>query len=266
MKFNIISLPHIQNIIAVASGKGGVGKSTIAFNLAVGMAQRGLKIGLLDADIYGPSVPLLTGQNRKPEIKDNKFIPLKAYGVHIISMGFLVEEHMPVMWRGPMLQTAIKQFFKDVSWPELDLLIVDMPPGTGDAHLTIAQSVPLRGTVLVSTPQDLSLIDAIRCLKTFQTLKVPILGMIENMAGLECPHCHNSIAVFKKETLLGICQKEKVPYLGSIPLDPDLVRRSDEGQPSTLDQGSSVYKNYTHLLDNLLKTPHLQEFLPSTSN
>ena len=256
MQFNKINLPQIQNIVAVASGKGGVGKSTIAYNLAVGMAERGFKVGIVDADIYGPSLPLLAGKQQRPTIKEGKFVPIEAHGIQTISMGFLLDKQAPVMWRGPMLQTAIKQLFMDVEWPELDLLIVDMPPGTGDAHLTIAQSVMLMGAILVSTPQNLSLVDAIRCLKTFQTLKVPILGMIENMAGLECPHCGHDIDVFKKETLLGFCQQEEIPYLGSIPLDQDLVRRSDGGQPATLDQNSPVYKSYAKIINNFLKTSH----------
>lgn len=266
MIFNKINPPQIQNIIAVASGKGGVGKSTIAYNLAVGMVKRGLKVGLLDADIYGPSIPILSGQQRKPDLKEGKFVPIEAYGVHTISIGFLLEKQAPIMWRGPMLQTAIKQFFIDVEWPELDFLIVDMPPGTGDAHLTIAQSVVLMGAILVSTPQNLSLIDAIRCLKTFQTLKVPILGMIENMAGLECPHCHHSIDVFKKGTLLSFCSEEQIPYLGMIPLDPEVMRKSDEGKPAIIDEDSLASKSYTQILDNFLEAPHFQEFLTAPSN
>ena len=255
MKFSKIILPQIQHIVAIASGKGGVGKSTVAYNLAVGMAQRGLKIGLLDADIYGPSLPLLTGCNKKPLIEDGKFVPWEVHGIHTISMGFLLEENAPVMWRGPMLQTALKQLFKDVKWPELDLLIIDMPPGTGDAHLTIAQSVTLTGAILVTTPQKLALADAIRCLKTFQALKVAILGVVENMAGLECPHCHHHIDLF----LGGVsdfCTKESIPYLGQIPFDPDLSIRSDEGRPAILEKDSFVYASYTHVLDKLLKASH----------
>lgn len=251
MKFSKIVLPQVQHIIAIASGKGGVGKSTVAYNLAVGMAERGLKIGLLDADIYGPSLPLLTGQNKKPLIEEGKFVPWKVHGVHTISMGFLLEDHAPVMWRGPMLQTALRQFLKDVKWPDLDLLIIDMPPGTGDAHLTIAQAATLTGAILVTTPQKLALVDAIRCLKTFQTLKVPILGMIENMAGLECPHCHHHIDLFQG-CISEFCEKEKIPYLGKIAFDPMLARYSDCATPLVMHKKSSIYGTYEGILDKII--------------
>lgn len=257
-------LPHIQNIVAVASGKGGVGKSTIAYNLAVMMAQRGWKVGLVDADIYGPSIPILMGVQQKPTIKNGKFVPIEAHGIFAISMGFLLEDEAPIMWRGPLLQTAIKQFFKDVDWPFLDLLIIDMPPGTGDVHLTIAQSISLLGTILVSTPQHLSLADAVRCLKMFRSLKVPILGMVENMSGFECLHCSEVNDIFKKGTIFDFCKQEQIPYLGSIPLDREVVYKSDMGIPAVLDSSSLAYKSYEKVFSHFLEAPHLEELLTTT--
>lgn len=259
-------LPHIQNIIAVASGKGGVGKSTIAYNLAVMMAQKGWKVGLLDADIYGPSIPILMGIQQKPAINKGKFVPLEAHGIFAISMGFLLENEAPIMWRGPLLQTAVKQFFKDVEWPSLDVLIVDMPPGTGDVHLTIAQSISLLGTILVSTPQHLSLADAVRCLKMFRSLKVPILGMVENMSGFECLHCSKVNDIFKKGTILDFCVQEQIPYLGNIPLDREVAHKSDEGIPAVLDRSSLAYKSYEKVFGHFLETSHVEKFLTATSD
>ncbi len=226
-----LSLPHLKKIIAVASGKGGVGKSTIAFNLAVGLAQKGLKVGLLDGDIYGPSLPKLLGLTGPAKVQDHQFIPFEKYGIKAMSMGFLINEEMPVIWRGPMVMTAIKQLFKDVAWGELDVLLVDMPPGTGDAHLTMCQSISLDGVVIVSTPQDLAWIDAFKVLAMFQKLHIPILGIIENMSGFECGHCHHLTDIFKEGGAKSAAEKLGIPFLGSVPLDPKIVQNSDAGVP-----------------------------------
>lgn len=255
MNFSKINLPQVQHIIAVASGKGGVGKSTVAWNLAVGMAEKGLKVGLVDADIYGPSLGVLTGHHDKPALKDGKFVPFEKHGVHTMSMGFLLNQDQPVMWRGPMIQTAIKQLFKDVDWPALDVLVVDMPPGTGDAHLTVAQSLTLTGVILVSTPQYMAWIDALKCLKTFKTLKAPILGVIENMSRLECSHCHHEMG-FGKEDLSLLCKDQQIPYLGSLHFQTEIAQDNDQGTPSILKTDTLFYKEFKLILDKILKPAH----------
>ncbi len=228
-----LSLPHLKKIVAIASGKGGVGKSTIAFNLAVGLAKKGLKVGLLDADIYGPSLPKLLGLTGPAQVKDQKFIPFENHGIKAMSMGFLINEEMPVIWRGPMVMTAVKQLFKDVAWGELDVLLVDMPPGTGDAHLTLCQSIPLDGVVIVSTPQEMAWIDAFKALTMFQKLHIPILGIIENMSRFECGHCHHVTDIFKEGGAETAAKKLGIPFLGSVPLDPLIMHNSDTGVPTT---------------------------------
>ena len=191
-------IPGIAAVIAVASGKGGVGKSTTALNLALGLRDLGLRVGLLDADIYGPSVPRLTGIHEKPQLDDNrKMIPIQRFGLAIMSIGFLVEEETAMIWRGPMVMSAITQMLRDVAWGTLDILVVDMPPGTGDAQLTLAQNVPLRGAVIISTPQDLSLIDARRGLAMFKKVNVPVLGIVENMSYFQCPAMRHAIGYFR---------------------------------------------------------------------
>ena len=190
-------IPGVAAVIAVASGKGGVGKSTTALNLALGLRDLGLRVGLLDADIYGPSVPRLTGIREKPQLNDDKkMIPIQRFGLAIMSIGFLVEEDTAMIWRGPMVMSAITQMLRDVAWGTLDVLVVDMPPGTGDAQLTLAQNVPLKGAVIISTPQDLSLIDARRGLAMFKKVNVPVLGIVENMSYFQCPHCGTRSDIF----------------------------------------------------------------------
>ena len=193
-----LPLPGVKHIVAVASGKGGVGKSTVACNLAVGLARLGLKVGVLDADLFGPSMPKLFGLSAKPEIGPDgqKLIPLEAFGVRVMSIGFLIEEGAPVIWRGPMVMSALNQLLREVAWGELDVLVVDMPPGTGDTQLTMAQNVPLSGAVIVSTPQDLALIDARRGIAMFKQVQVPLLGIVENMSYFLCPHCGGRTDVF----------------------------------------------------------------------
>ncbi len=218
-----IKLEAVKNIIAVVSGKGGVGKSTFAFFTATLLGRKNLKIGLLDADIYGPSVPHLMNIHEKPALQDKKFIPFEKGGIKAMSMGFLLDPHTPLVWRGPMVQTAVKQLFQDVAWGDLDTLIVDMPPGTGDAHLTLAQSIPLTGVIIITTPQEIACLDAAKCLKMYQALHIPVLGVVENMKEFTCPCCHSSVPIFQGNGGQMLASHYEIPYLGSIPLDPHIV-------------------------------------------
>lgn len=225
-------IPGIAAVIAVASGKGGVGKSTTALNLALGLRDLGLRVGLLDADIYGPSVPRLTGIREKPQLNDDKkMIPIERFGLAIMSIGFLVEEETAMIWRGPMVMSAITQMLRDVAWGKLDVLVVDMPPGTGDAQLTLAQNVPLKGAVIVSTPQDLSLIDARRGLAMFKKVNVPVLGIVENMSFFQCPHCGTRSDIFGHGGARHEAERLGVPFLGEIPLHMSIRATSDSGNP-----------------------------------
>ena len=225
-------IPGVAAVIAVASGKGGVGKSTTALNLALGLRDLGLRVGLLDADIYGPSVPRLTGIHEKPALDDNrKMIPIKRFGLSIMSIGFLVEEDTAMIWRGPMVMSAITQMLRDVAWGTLDILVVDMPPGTGDAQLTLAQNVPLKGAVIISTPQDLSLIDARRGLAMFKKVNVPVLGIVENMSYFQCPECGTRSDIFGHGGARHEAERLGVPFLGEIPLHMSIRTTSDDGNP-----------------------------------
>ena len=226
------AIPGIASIIAVASGKGGVGKSTTALNLALALRDLGLRVGLLDADIYGPSVPRLTGVREKPTLNDaKKMIPIVRFGLPLMSIGFLVEEETAMVWRGPMVMSAIRQMLWDVAWGELDVLVVDMPPGTGDAQLTLAQQVPLRGVVIVSTPQDLALIDARRGIAMFDKVSVPTLGIVENMSYFQCPECGTRSDIFGHGGARHEAERLKVPFLGEIPLHMSIRTSSDAGTP-----------------------------------
>ena len=237
-----MEIPGIKHIIAVASGKGGVGKSTTAVNLALGMAAGGKKVGLLDADIYGPSIPRMMGINRRPESRDGKIlIPLENWGIRCMSIGFLVGEDTPMIWRGPMVISALQQMLNDVAWGELDALVVDLPPGTGDAQLTMAQRVPLSGAVIVSTPQDIALIDARKGLNMFTKVAVPVLGIIENMSYFLCPHCGERSEIFGHGGARAEAAKLKVPFLGEVPLHLDIRTTSDEGTPIVAAQPDSVH-------------------------
>jgi ATP-binding protein involved in chromosome partitioning len=225
-------IPGVAAVIAVASGKGGVGKSTTAINLALGLRDLGLRVGLLDADIYGPSVPRLTGIHEKPELNsERKMIPIERFGLAIMSIGFLVEEDTAMIWRGPMVMSAITQMLRDVAWGTLDVLVVDMPPGTGDAQLTLAQNVPLKGAVIISTPQDLSLIDARRGLAMFKKVNVPVLGIVENMSYFQCPHCGARSDIFGHGGARHEAERLGVPFLGEIPLHMSIRVTSDAGTP-----------------------------------
>lgn len=222
----------VAAVVAVASGKGGVGKSTTALNLALGLRDSGLRVGLLDADIYGPSIPRLTGIREKPQLTDDKkIVPIERFGLAIMSVGFLIEEESAVIWRGPMVTSAIRQMLRDVAWGRLDVLIVDMPPGTGDAQLTLAQNVPLKGAVIVSTPQDLSLIDARRGLAMFRKVSVPVLGIIENMSFFQCPHCGARSDIFGHGGARHEAERLGVPFLGEVPLHMSIRETSDSGHP-----------------------------------
>ncbi len=225
-------IPGISAVIAVASGKGGVGKSTTALNLALGLRDLGLRVGLLDADIYGPSVPRLTGLRDRPQLTaERKMIPLQRFGLAIMSIGFLVEEETAMIWRGPMVMSAITQMLRDVAWGTLDILVVDMPPGTGDAQLTLAQNVPLKGAIIISTPQDLSLIDARRGLAMFKKVNVPVLGIVENMSYFQCPHCGTRSDIFGHGGARHEAERLGVPFLGEIPLHMSIRATSDSGTP-----------------------------------
>jgi ATP-binding protein involved in chromosome partitioning len=222
----------VKHIIAVASGKGGVGKSTTSCNLALALAQRGLKVGVLDADIYGPSMPKLFGIHGKPTLAGGRVLnPMEGYGVKVMSIGFLVDEDAAMIWRGPMVISAIQQMLREVAWGELDVLVVDMPPGTGDAQLTMAQNVPLAGAVIVSTPQDLALIDARRGVAMFRKVEVPILGIVENMSTFICPSCGTRHDIFGHGGAKSEADRIGVPFLGEIPLAMTIRERSDAGLP-----------------------------------
>jgi len=224
-------IPGVESVIAVASGKGGVGKSTVAVNLALGLSRLGMRVGLLDADIYGPSVPRLLAINRKPETDGNKLQPIEKFGLKTMSIGFLVGEEAPLVWRGPMVQSALTQMMNDVAWAPLDVLVLDMPPGTGDAQLTIAQRVPLKGAVIVSTPQDIALIDARKGLAMFRKTEVPVLGIVENMSVFVCPHCGQESHIFGHGGARATAEQLNAPFLGEIPLVPSIRETSDAGTP-----------------------------------
>lgn len=234
-----VPVDGVKNIIAVASGKGGVGKSTVAVNLACALASLGARVGLCDCDIYGPNVPRMMGVQGRPRGRNNKIIPLEGHGVRLMSMGFLTTEDTPLIWRGPMLHGVIQQFLRQVEWGDLDYLIVDLPPGTGDAQLTLVQSVPLMGAVIVTTPQDVALEDVSKAIRMFQQVDVEILGVVENMSYFVCPHCQGRTDIFDHGGGLRTSQRYKVPFLGEIPLDPQVRIGGDSGCPITISQPDS---------------------------
>jgi ATP-binding protein involved in chromosome partitioning len=234
--------PGVRAIVAVASGKGGVGKSTVAANLALAMKANGLSVGVLDADIYGPSMPRMLGISGRPTSVDGKILrPMENYGVKCMSIGFLVPEDTPMIWRGPMVMSALKQMLGEVAWGELDIMIVDMPPGTGDAQLTMAQQVALAGAVIVSTPQDIALIDARKGLNMFKKVDVPVLGIIENMSYFLCPHCGERSDIFSHGGARREAERLGTDFLGEVPLDMAIRETSDEGRPITVSEPDSPY-------------------------
>jgi ATP-binding protein involved in chromosome partitioning len=245
--------PGVKNIVAVASGKGGVGKSTTAINLALGLAATGLRVGMLDADIYGPSQPRMMGVSGRPDSPDgDKLEPMVGHGIKVMSMGFLVAEDTPMIWRGPMVMSALQQMLRDVNWGELDIMIVDMPPGTGDAQLTMAQQVPLAGAVIVSTPQDIALLDARKGLNMFRKVDVPVLGIIENMSYFTCPNCGHESHIFSHGGAHEEADRLGVEFLGEIPLDIDIRTTSDSGQPIVVSQPESDHaKVYRGIADRV---------------
>ena len=246
-------IPGCKSIIAVASGKGGVGKSTTATNLALGLAASGKKVGLMDADIYGPSMPRMMGITGQPVSDDGKTLrPMENYGIKVMSIGFLVDEDTPMIWRGPMVQSALEQMMRDVNWGELDVLVVDMPPGTGDAQLTMAQRVPLTGAVIVSTPQDIALLDARKGLNMFRKVDVPVFGIIENMSYFTCPNCGERSEIFGHGGAKAEAERLGCDFLGEIPLDIDIRSTSDGGQPITVSQPDGAHaKSYKFIAETV---------------
>jgi ATP-binding protein involved in chromosome partitioning len=224
-------IPNVKHVIAISSGKGGVGKSTVAANLAVSLSLAGVKVGLMDADVYGPNIPMMMGASAPPEQQDGKIKPAESHGVKLISMGYFVPEETAIVWRGPMIHTAIQQFFRDVVWGDLDYLLVDLPPGTGDAQLTISQLVPLCGAIAVTTPQEVALHDVRKGLMMFQKVNVPLLGIIENMSYFVCGHCGERTEIFSSGGGERAANKLGIPFLGRIPIDPAIRTGGDTGTP-----------------------------------
>ncbi len=248
-----ISIPGVKNVLAVASGKGGVGKSTASTNIALALKSTGARVGLLDADIYGPSIPTMLGiQGAPKKTDDNKLIPMESFGLRVMSMGFLVSDDSPVVWRGPMVHGILQQFLGQVLWGDLDYLIVDMPPGTGDAQLTLTQSAPLAGAVIITTPQDVSLIDARRGLRMFEKVNVPVLGLIENMSFFVCHKCDERHDIFRHGGGKKVSEELGIPFLGEIPIEPNIVLGGDEGVPIVeKDSGSAAAKAYIAIAENV---------------
>jgi ATP-binding protein involved in chromosome partitioning len=233
-------IPGVRNIIAVSAGKGGVGKTTVAVNLAFSLLRTGARVGLLDADIYGPNVPIMLGLSERPAAQDGRMIPLHKNGLEVVSIGTIIDPEKPVIWRGPMLAGALRQFLFEVNWGELDYLVCDLPPGTGDVQLTLAQSIPLTGAVIVTTPQDVALADVGRGIAMFEQLRVPILGVVENMSGFACPHCGEVTDVFSRGGGRQLAQSRGLPFLGEIPLDTAVRTGGGSGLPLVLAQPESA--------------------------
>jgi ATP-binding protein involved in chromosome partitioning len=252
-------LEGVRWSIAVASGKGGVGKSTVTANLALALANSGARVGLLDCDIYGPSIPLMFGlTGKRPGVTDDQqVVPLEAHGIRVMSMGFLSNDQTPIIWRGPMVHQMVQQFLTRIAWGELDYLLIDLPPGTGDTQLTLTQSAPLSGAVIVTTPQEVSLIDARKGLEMFQKVKVPVLGAIENMSHFSCPDCGHATEIFKRQGPKTLSEDLGVPLLGAIPIDPAIAKSGDEGVPivrARPDSTSSlVYREIARVVTENLK-------------
>jgi len=262
------SLSRVKNIIAVASGKGGVGKSTTAVNLSIALRAQKNRIGLLDADVYGPSIPMLMNLRGKPEVTEGKLlIPLVNYDIKCMSMGFLVDADSPMIWRGPMVMSAIEQMLHKVDWGDLDILVIDLPPGTGDAQLSICQRVRLSGSVIVCTPQDLALLDAVRGVNMFRKVNVPILGIVENMSHYICSHCGEVSYIFGRDGAKNTAKKINIDFLGEIPLHPLIRETSDSGKPITAtDLKSPQSLVYSEIAKKILAKLHDQSFTQKQEN
>jgi ATP-binding protein involved in chromosome partitioning len=249
-----LPIAGVKNLIAVGSGKGGVGKTTVAVNLAIALARTGYKVGLLDADVYGPNVPLMMGVNRAPAAVGERIQPLENYGVKLMSMGFLSPGDKPLVWRGPMLHSVIQQFLRGVDWGDLDYLVIDLPPGTGDVQLSLIQTAPVTGAVIVTTPSDVSLEDARKAVRMFEQVKVPLLGMVENMSYLMCPHCDERIDVFSSGGGKRTANTMGVNFLGMLPMDPHVRIGGDTGQPvATFGKDDKHAKDYYDLAEAVVK-------------
>ena len=255
-----VAYPHLGNIIAVSSGKGGVGKSTVASNLAIVLARQGARVGLMDADIYGPNIPRMMGVNSQPPVENERIIPLQAHGVKIMSLGFMIERDQPAIWRGPIIMKIITQFLRDVQWGELDYFLVDMPPGTGDAQLSLVQATMVHGAVIVTTPQEVAAGDALRGAKMFQRVAVPVLGIIENMSNFVCAHCGDRTAIFGSGGGNQLANELGVPLLGEIPLYPAVLAGGDRGEPIVVAEPESPAAKAL-----LGITERLKELLPGRS-
>src|SRR5689334_8059430 len=253
-----VAYPNLGTIVAVSSGKGGVGKTTVATNLAVALAAQGARVGLMDADIYGPNVPRMMGVDEQPSVIDEKIIPLIAHGVKIISLGFLIEKEQPAIWRGPIIMKIIGQFLRDVAWGDLDYFIVDMPPGTGDAQLSLVQSTNVNGAIIVTTPQEVSVGDALRGAKMFERVNVPVLGIVENMSWFECPHCGKPSALFGSGGGERLAKALDLPLLGQIPLYPRVLEAGDQGQPIVVaEPASSAAKALVQVAERVREAVHV---------
>jgi ATP-binding protein involved in chromosome partitioning len=247
--------PNLGHVIAVSSGKGGVGKSTVATNLAVALAQRGARIGLMDADVYGPNVPRMMGLSGPPSAIRDKIVPHEAYGVKVISLGFLIERDQPAIWRGPIVMKIVTQFLQDVAWGQLDYLIVDMPPGTGDAQLSLVQATNVHGVLIVTTPQEVSVGDALRGVKMFQRVNTPVLGIVENMSWFECPHCGKPSALFGSGGGERLAREVELPLLAQIPLYPRVLEAGDQGSPIVIaDPSSAAAKSLVGLAERVAES------------
>lgn len=235
-------IPSVKHCIAIASGKGGVGKSTVSVNLAISLAQSGARVGLMDADVYGPSIPLMMGVvGERPFVRDNKILPIERFGIKMMSLGFMMEDGQAVLWRGPMVAATVKQLLADVDWGDLDYLLVDLPPGTGDAPMSLAQLAPLSGVVIVTTPHHVAANIAGKSVQLFRRLNAPILGVIENMAGFVCGNCQTVTRIFSGLSGEDLAGQLEVPYLGSVPLDPEISSSSDDGMPALISKPDSIY-------------------------
>ena len=252
-----VSYPELGQVIAVSSGKGGVGKSTISSNLAVAIAKSGARVGLMDGDIYGPNIPRMMGVNSPPPVVNEKIVPLEAHGVKVISLGFLIERDQPAIWRGPIVMKIVNQFLRDVAWGQLDYFIVDLPPGTGDAQLSLVQATHVRGAVIVTTPQEVAVGDALRGAKMFQRVNVPVLGIVENMSWFECPHCGKPASLFGTGGGERLAKELGLPLLGQVPLYPRVMEGADRGEPIVVaEPQSSAAKALTAIAERVKHEVH----------